>query len=230
MIFANVTDIAIPQGNIIKIQETNSGRVLWMKKKIIKNPVMFLEIYSSGKTTTHYKCYSKYNAYNISSSIASEGWNLGSLNIGVMRYCGKVSTGSTFTAYYVDSNNPQADYPAKRQLITDAVWGVTPTGICPATSSGSYDTTAMLKITTCPVILSSKTGSSTKISSVKNFKTFVSAFESSSFSASYSKTQYPNIYVEFGLTISSPSLGVSTRSTDPSKLDECIQIGFFTPR
>ena len=32
MIFANVTDISIPQGNVVKIHETNSGRVLWLKK------------------------------------------------------------------------------------------------------------------------------------------------------------------------------------------------------
>ena len=37
MIFANVNDIAIPEGNVIKIQETNGGRVLWEKKKTI-NP------------------------------------------------------------------------------------------------------------------------------------------------------------------------------------------------
>ena len=33
MIFANVNDISIPQGNVIKIQETDSGRVLWEKKR-----------------------------------------------------------------------------------------------------------------------------------------------------------------------------------------------------
>lgn len=33
MIFANVNDIAIPEGNVIKIHETNGGRVLWEKKK-----------------------------------------------------------------------------------------------------------------------------------------------------------------------------------------------------
>ena len=32
MIFANVTDIKIPQGNVIKIHETVGGRVLWEKK------------------------------------------------------------------------------------------------------------------------------------------------------------------------------------------------------
>ena len=32
MDFANVTDISIPEGNVIKIHETNSGRVLWEKK------------------------------------------------------------------------------------------------------------------------------------------------------------------------------------------------------
>lgn len=31
MIFDNVTDITIPQGNVVKIHETNSGRVLWEK-------------------------------------------------------------------------------------------------------------------------------------------------------------------------------------------------------
>ena len=30
--FTNVTDITIPQGNVIKIHETNTGRVLWEKK------------------------------------------------------------------------------------------------------------------------------------------------------------------------------------------------------
>ena len=34
MIFANVTDIAIPQGNVMKIHETNGGRVLWEKKSV----------------------------------------------------------------------------------------------------------------------------------------------------------------------------------------------------
>lgn len=33
MIFANVTDIAIPQGNVVKIHETASGRMLWEKKQ-----------------------------------------------------------------------------------------------------------------------------------------------------------------------------------------------------
>ncbi len=33
MIFANVTDITIPEGNGVKIHETNSGRVLWQKKR-----------------------------------------------------------------------------------------------------------------------------------------------------------------------------------------------------
>lgn len=37
--FANVTDITIPQGNVIKIHETNTGRVLWEKKSgLIINP------------------------------------------------------------------------------------------------------------------------------------------------------------------------------------------------
>jgi len=33
MNFANVKDIVIPQGNVIKIHETNSGRVLWEKEQ-----------------------------------------------------------------------------------------------------------------------------------------------------------------------------------------------------
>ena len=32
MIFQDITDIKIPQGNVVKIHETNSGRVLWQKK------------------------------------------------------------------------------------------------------------------------------------------------------------------------------------------------------
>jgi hypothetical protein len=39
MIFANVNDIAIPQGNVIKIHETISGRILWEKKPPVINPV-----------------------------------------------------------------------------------------------------------------------------------------------------------------------------------------------
>ncbi|MBR0034477.1 MAG: hypothetical protein IJP54_02265 [Synergistaceae bacterium] len=30
--FANVTDITIPQGEVTKIEETSTGRVLWEKK------------------------------------------------------------------------------------------------------------------------------------------------------------------------------------------------------
>ena len=39
MIFANVTDITIPEGNVIKIHETDSGRVLWEKKNTEIHPV-----------------------------------------------------------------------------------------------------------------------------------------------------------------------------------------------
>ena len=39
MNFANVTDIKIPNGNVIKIEETDTGRVLWEKNAFEINPV-----------------------------------------------------------------------------------------------------------------------------------------------------------------------------------------------
>ena len=52
---ANVTDIAIPQGNVIKIHETNGGRVLW-QKDVKLNPkwikLEFAQVLSNADTSS----------------------------------------------------------------------------------------------------------------------------------------------------------------------------------
>ena len=53
--FANVTDIAITQGNVVKIQETNGGRVLWEKAEKL-NPkwikVEFVQVLGNADTSS----------------------------------------------------------------------------------------------------------------------------------------------------------------------------------
>lgn len=51
MIFSNVHDIVIPQGNVIKIHETSGGRVLWQKKKTL-NPQWYTR--TPGEITGNY--------------------------------------------------------------------------------------------------------------------------------------------------------------------------------
>ena len=58
MNFANVTDIKIPNGNVIKIEETDTGRVLWEKNAFEINPV-----WQSTSTRLFYQ--NDYNAHPI---------------------------------------------------------------------------------------------------------------------------------------------------------------------
>ena len=56
MIFADVKDIVIPQGNVIKIHETASGRVLWEKKKEEEKKPDFIsknELFSNNQTFSY---------------------------------------------------------------------------------------------------------------------------------------------------------------------------------
>ena len=48
MILQNVTDIAIPQGNVVKIHETVGGRILWQKKKKVLSAHWELSEYDAG--------------------------------------------------------------------------------------------------------------------------------------------------------------------------------------
>ena len=52
MNFANVTGITIPDGNVVKIQETSSGRVLWQKTSTpTPEPINYVVIQASQPDT-----------------------------------------------------------------------------------------------------------------------------------------------------------------------------------
>ena len=92
MIFANVTDITIPQGNVIKIHETNSGRVLWEKKSDVYTKVNIIPadrlIYSQNSTVDE----TQYWITNSSSSVVLNSdtrWfvNISDLPVGLCVKC-----------------------------------------------------------------------------------------------------------------------------------------------
>ena len=120
MEFINVTDVTIPEGNVTKIQETNSGRVLWEKKVINSSIGYFFTI--GGKSTP--KFY--YNGINDISSTedghVSVFYSTQDLrNITNLLGANKVITDLgtvNVVARYITSKGASI-------YLTDAEWGVT---------------------------------------------------------------------------------------------------------
>ena len=79
--FANVTDITIPQGNVTKITETATGRVLWEKKRYpdiklswmrVSSAVGFLPDSSTPPIKKIVKSYTISNTSNIDKDIREQ--------------------------------------------------------------------------------------------------------------------------------------------------------------
>lgn len=126
MIFANVTDIKISQGNVIKIHETNSRRVLWEKKDTPQIPV-FEEGYPKIGVLIETSNYG--NVWAGDSGILTpyiNKWALREILVGWgdsgYSYAYPV-TGAICTPYYFYNSTEAADPTNKGHLITDAKWG-----------------------------------------------------------------------------------------------------------
>ncbi|MBR0253637.1 MAG: hypothetical protein IJQ57_09840, partial [Synergistaceae bacterium] len=59
--FASVTDVKIPQGNVVKIHEAGSGRVLWQKNTSGYNTKTKLNLIKGPATLDEIKTYSGYS-------------------------------------------------------------------------------------------------------------------------------------------------------------------------
>ena len=132
MNFANVTDISIPEGNVIKIHETNSGRVLWQKMNVFDNkyPKLIIEL----KTVTgekYYRAYYKHIATNGKQYIENTELpnifpaftTLAANDLTVLQFEKlKVSVGDEFTAYYANNAVELINFPNNAHLVNDAVW------------------------------------------------------------------------------------------------------------
>ena len=219
MIFANVTDISIPQGNVIKIQETLGGRIPW-QKYIIENgyPRMFIEQKSADDGNSYYT--NTWNKDNLSMAhngfaLRESQWRVNDLiEFGAHPLTLKVN--STFTAYYVNNSQELNNYQTAAKKVSDAVWKIEPVRIVPAYANSSVNpyapNIAYVELDSPFFTLSPAKGSSAKVTSVKNnFNEYLTFFESTDLGKTSPKVvpYYPNIQGYTKINVSSASLGIS---------------------
>ena len=233
--FKNVTDISTPQGNLIKIHETASGRVLW-EKKDNSSPVMFVSYINNG-------------TYYYSPPFTKDGMllNFGSINRGSLSTINYTTpdlnpicyVGAPLKAVYCKSKKDFREFTQSynRNLllpVTDAEWVYG--SLAYGASYGNHvftKNTVLFKIYASEdgydgivrsmpnfVKLSSYQGSDVQISWIEgDFSSYISAFNNDS----YVKANWPlasnirntpsrwqSFTGEIMFNIYSPSLGVTT--------------------
>lgn len=148
MIFQDVSDIQIPQGEVIKIHETNSGRILWEKKTdppiIDGYPRFFFKINSASVGTVYYHSYFYTHYLENGDYIfltTPEGmpvdfqkkagvWSLTSLQhkfynshySWLNNPLPLVNVGDTITAYYVNNETEFNNFTTQAHLVEDCSW------------------------------------------------------------------------------------------------------------
>lgn len=144
--FASVTDVKIPQGNVVKIHEASSGRVIWQKNSIVfdgEYPKIIILLTKANGTkyassgyryTTSLKSYTSIDdgtivsLPNCSSMEVSPYYFLNYENGKFVldrtdsSSLGMIEIGDEFSAYYINNSSELVNFPSKAHLITDAVW------------------------------------------------------------------------------------------------------------
>ena len=214
--FANVSAITIPQGDVTKITETITGKVLWEKVQVdVGYPRMYVGGYSTEKNSTQYCTMVNGTSYHDSYITAQTPyWNLTSLMLSAFSSFPRLKVGDTFTAYYVNNGTERTNWSTQSHLVTDAAWSFSNITL-QGTNMSNKHTSSVFTLTnsTFPVTLSSTSGSSVKIASIKSsLSEYVNTFENlpvttSTVSSYYPKSEYPYIYMSFHLKATSQALG-----------------------
>lgn len=210
MEFKNVTDIQAHFGEVIKIQETSTGKILWEKVVVEAGYPKMIIAQKRTEGTIYYSNSAP------SSLLRNLQWSVNDLALSTGGIGPKSAVGDVLTAYYVNNSSELASFPSSGHLITDAVWsfnnGLGNPNISLAgqgysfTFGNPYD-----GILPNFIGLSSQSGSSVSISYIaSDFSSYVSAFETAlAKKATPNKTTYPTITGSIGLLVSSASLGIT---------------------
>ena len=245
--FANVSAVNIPQGDVSKITETTSGRVLWEKQATGYPRYFMLAETTIGKFATVFRNYYAPPTYFASYSPPSGITQTSSLGVnsvlltptGAIQTSTYLSTGNKFTACYVTSSSDETNIPTTAKKLTDAKWKVTRLRLRACTqgqayTAQGYDVSSSIGIdlpaSQIPITFSGTSGTSISITSITSPASYRSIYEGYSGDSRYlSKTTAPYLYGAFGLGYTSTSLetlagGMS--STSSGYASQSIFYGF----
>ena len=143
MNFANVTGITIPEGNVVKIHETNSGHVVWQKEDfpIVGQTSVAILLTKADGTKYMSRAHIFGNrgvgfvyAYDTAADYALSRYTFPIF--GDYQYTCKwessgessnIQIGDTFELYYAKTLDELDDFPNKAHLVDDARWMFTST-------------------------------------------------------------------------------------------------------
>lgn len=255
MDFSQVTEVRIPQGDVSRITETSSGRVLWEKGKVYANARSFMYIQRGHKATSFIEYYAQTKGYSIYGSSDSRLTIVSNLVMGSAAVyvpgssssyqvvsINEVMAGDTLTACYVRKESEEANIPTSAQKMTDAEWRMTnlslyamqTTGLAMQgyylgplynDSKGRYN----LKVTVSPPItLSSSTGATTQITKITDISSYKGVYEGyRGYSGYLEKAEAPYLYGSFQLSCTSSNFNRMVGGATSPANDNIVTI-FFT--
>ena len=128
--FKNITDIVIPQGSLIKIHETVSGRILWQKKTSPAGDYPKTFVYLNMNCCQGYIFpFYKDKTFGTVMDWVPSGMSKQAVayyvrqpeNIG-QAVSNLVRVGDKFTAYYVDNANDESNLPSTAKEVPNCSW------------------------------------------------------------------------------------------------------------
>lgn len=237
--FANVSAVNIPQGDVTKITETSTGRILWQKPSG-DYPLCFIcaetsrgnftttaaKYVGSGYTTVSRPTNLSVNTVAVNSYIDSGGFQ---------RSGSYVSSGNKFSACYVTNSSEASNVPTSAKTLSDATWAISDFYLIPLSSytlQGQFIQSTNvggksiqgIKLSTSqrPVSFSSLSGGTITASSVaSNIDNYNTIYESYSGDSRYvSVSAAPYLYGSFQLSYTSETyrnlIGASNHNYSPT--------------